>query len=133
MKKLTFALFFGNRGFFPGEVIAESRKILSESCGKNGYGYLIMDESLTRYGAVETIEEGKLYSKFLQENKGKYDGIILSLPNFGDENGASVAFKDACLFSFRHSPTSLIKWILHTDEMRCAARWQCATCYVRWT
>lgn len=94
MKKTTFALFFGNRGFFPGEVIEEARKSMVEACEKNGYGYLIMDESLTRYGAVETINEGKLYAKFLEEHKGEYDGIILSLPNFGDENGAAVALKD---------------------------------------
>lgn len=92
MRKITFALYFGNRGFFPGEVIAEARERLITACVRNGYGYLVMDESLTRWGAVETIAEGKLYADFLEENKGKYDGIILSLPNFGDENGASVAF-----------------------------------------
>ena len=91
--KTTFALFFGNRGFFPGEVIADARKEMIEALEKNGYGYIIMDESLTRYGAVETITEGAAYNKFLKDNEGKYDGIILCLPNFGDENGASVAFK----------------------------------------
>lgn len=94
MKKTTFALFFGNRGFFPGEVIANARAELVEACEKNGYDYIIMDESLTKYGAVETPAEGKLYAKFLKENEGKYDGIILSMPNFSDENGAAVAFKD---------------------------------------
>ena len=44
MKKTTFALFFGNRGFFPGEVIAEARAQLALACEKNGYGYIIMDE-----------------------------------------------------------------------------------------
>ena len=94
MRKTTFALFFGNRGFFPGELIADARKSMIEALEKNGYGYIVMDESLTRYGAVETIKEGKLFADFLAEHKGEYDGIILSLPNFGDENGASVAFKD---------------------------------------
>lgn len=94
MKKTTFALFFGNRGFFPGEVIKEARERLALACQKNGYDYIMMDEKLTRYGAVETIEEGKIYAKFLEDNKGKYDGIILSLPNFGDENGAAVALSD---------------------------------------
>ena len=60
MQKTNFALFFGNRGFFPGEVVAEARSAMVEACEKNGYGYLIMDEELTRYGAVETISEGKL-------------------------------------------------------------------------
>lgn len=94
MQKTTFALFFGNRGFFPGEVVAEARNAMVEACEKNGYGYLIMDEALTRYGAVETITEGKLYAKFLEDHKGEYDGIILCMPNFSDENGAAVALKD---------------------------------------
>ena len=92
--KTTFALYFGNRGFFPGELIAGARKEMIEALEKNGYGYIIMDESLTRYGAIETPAEGKKFAAFLEENKGKYDGIILSLPNFGDENGASVALAD---------------------------------------
>ncbi len=94
MQKTTFALFFGNRGFFPGEVVAEARNAMVEACQKNGYGYLIMDEALTRYGAVETLSEGKLYARFLEEHKGEYDGIILCMPNFSDENGAAAAFKD---------------------------------------
>ena len=55
----------------------------------------MMDESFTRYGAVETPREGELYANFLQENRGKFDGVILSLPNFGDENGAITALKKA--------------------------------------
>lgn len=93
MKKTTFALFFGNRGFFPGELIASAREELCKALKECGFDYLIMDESLTRYGAVETIAEGKLYAAFLEQHKGEYDGVILSLPNFGDENGAAVAFR----------------------------------------
>lgn len=92
--KTTFALYFANRGFFPGELIADARKSMTKALEDAGYGYICMDENLTRYGAVETITEGKLFADFLKENEGKYDGIILSLPNFGDENGASVALKD---------------------------------------
>ena len=95
MKKTTFALFFGNRGFFPGELIADARRNLCEACERAGYGYIAMEESLTRYGAVETPEEGRLYARFLEEHRGEFDGVILSLPNFGDENGAVVALRDA--------------------------------------
>lgn len=93
MKKTTFALFFGNRGFFPGEVIADARHEMMEAVTKNGFDYICMDESLTRYGAVETRQEGKLYAKFLEENRGKFDGVILCMPNFSDENGAAEALK----------------------------------------
>ncbi len=93
--KITFALFFGNRGFFPGEVIASAREEMKKAVTDAGYGYICMDEDKTRYGAVETIAEGKQYAQFLEDNKGKFDGIILCLPNFGDENGALVALKNA--------------------------------------
>ena len=53
-KKTTFALYFANREFFPGEVIAEARKEMIKSVLDNGFDYICMDECLTRYGAVET-------------------------------------------------------------------------------
>jgi len=92
---VTFALFFGNRGFFPGELIGDAREELKQAVSDAGYNWICMDEDKTRYGAVETIKEGKAYAEFLEENRGKFDGIILCLPNFGDENGAIVALKDA--------------------------------------
>ncbi len=94
-QKTTFALYFGNRGFFPGEVIAAARCELCKAVETAGFGYIIMDETLTRYGAVETIDEGKLYAQFLKEHEGQFQGIIVCLPNFGDENGAYYALKDA--------------------------------------
>ncbi len=95
MKKLTYALFYGNRGFFPGELIDSARTELRAAVEKAGHSYIEMDPALTRFGAVETMAEGKLYADFLKKNEGCYDGVILSLPNFGDENGASVALRDA--------------------------------------
>ncbi|MCX5642028.1 MAG: hypothetical protein NTY10_02110 [Candidatus Omnitrophica bacterium] len=62
---------------------------------KLGYKTITLDASATRYGAVETVAEGKIYARFLKENEGKFDGVILFLPNFGDENGAVAALKDA--------------------------------------
>ena len=64
-QKSTFALYFGNRGFFPESLIAIARKEVSETLKKLGYESLVMDGNLTRYGAVETTEEGRKYAKFL--------------------------------------------------------------------
>lgn len=94
MKDITFALYFGNRGFFPGSLVSSARKEVKKAVESLGYKTLIMNESDTKYGAVETVKEGRVYAKFLKENRGKYDGIILSLPNFGDENGAITALED---------------------------------------
>ncbi len=94
-KNVTFALFFGNRGFFPASLMETARKEIPSVLEKAGYGYIMLDAEATRHGAVETPEEGKIYANFLEENKGRFDGVILSLPNFGDETGAVEALKHA--------------------------------------
>lgn len=93
-KKVVFALYFGNRGFFPESLIASARAEMAKAVTDAGYGYIIPDESMTRYGAVEGREEGYIYAKWLADHKGEYDGVILCLPNFGDENGAVAALLD---------------------------------------
>ncbi len=93
--KSTFALYFGNRGFFPEALIAIARSEVSTTLDKLGYGSLMMDSNLTRFGAVESPEEGRKYAKFLDANRGKFAGVILVLPNFGDETGAVSALQDA--------------------------------------
>lgn len=92
---MTFALFFGNRGFMPGELITAARKEMMEAVTRAGYDYIAMDASLTRYGAVETRDEGRLYHDWLAEHRGEYDGVILCMPIFIDENGAVAALQDA--------------------------------------
>jgi len=91
---VTFALFFGNRGGFPSSLMAAARKELPQAARKAGCDFLMMDEAATRHGAVETLAEAEKYAAFLKRNEGKYDGVILSLPNFGDESGAVAALRD---------------------------------------
>ncbi len=93
--KSTFALFFGNRGFFPASLIASAREELTQTLTALGHKTLALDAGATRHGAVETPAEGRLYAKFLREHDGEYDGVILCLPNFGDETGAVAALKEA--------------------------------------
>ncbi len=95
MKKTTFALFFGNRGFFPASLIAGAREEMRRELNALGHEVLMLEDSATRYGAVETPQEGEVFANFLRENRGKFGGVILCLPNFGDENGAVAALQEA--------------------------------------
>lgn len=95
MSKQTFALYFGNRGFMPAELIAGARRDMVKAVTDAGYGYLMMDENATRYGAVETRDEGRIYARWLKAHEGEYDGVILCMPIFIDENGAAAALQDA--------------------------------------
>ena len=92
---MTFALYFGNRGFFPESLIGTARDEVAAAVVAAGYDYIIPDADMTRYGAVETRDEGYLYAEWLESHRGEFDGVILSLPNFGDENGAVAALRDA--------------------------------------
>ena len=95
MKKQTFALYFGNRGFMPAELIASARDDMVKAVTDAGFDYLIMDENATRYGAVETRAEGRIYAEWLESHRDEYDGVILCMPIFVDENGAVTALQDA--------------------------------------
>lgn len=95
MKKMTFALAFCNRGFMPGELIYGAREDMIKAVTDAGYDYIAMDAELTRYGGIETRDEGRLYAKWLKEHEGEYDGVIFSMPIFADENGAVTALQDA--------------------------------------
>ena len=95
LQKSRFALFFGNRGFFPASLQAEAREELPRVLEAAGHEVVMLDADATHYGAVETHQEGQVFANFLRENQGNFDGVILSLPNFGDENGAVSALKDA--------------------------------------
>lgn len=91
---MKFAVYFGNRGFFPGELVASAIEDFKRVLKANGHETLIMEGAGTRYDAVETPEEGRAFASFLSRHEGEYDGVILSLPNFGDENGAVVALRN---------------------------------------
>ena len=94
-RKMTFALCFCNRGFMPGELIYGAREDRIKAVTDAGYDYIAMDAGLTRYGGVETREEGRMYAAWLKEHEGAYDGVIFSMPIFADENGAITALQDA--------------------------------------
>jgi L-fucose isomerase-like protein len=94
-KKTTFAIFLGNRGFFPSSLMDEAREEVPKVLKEWGHETIMLDREATRFGAVETPREGEIYANFLRENRGKFGGVILCLPNFGDETGAVGALKDA--------------------------------------
>jgi L-fucose isomerase-like protein len=94
-QKSRFALFFGNRGFFPASLIASARQEIQCELNALGHEVLMLDAGATRYGAVETPQEGEIYANFLRANRGKFDGVIVCLPNFGDETGAVAALQEA--------------------------------------
>lgn len=87
IKDVTFGVLVGTRGFFNPKLASEGRKELLSLLDKMGYKYVIVGENDTKYGVIETVEDAKKCARLFRDNYEKLDGIIVSLPNFGDEIG----------------------------------------------
>lgn len=77
----------GTRGFFNPVLAGTARKELLASLDALSIDYVIAPEAATPHGAVETLEHARIYAKLFQENADRIDGILVILPNFGDELG----------------------------------------------
>ena len=86
-KKTTFGLIVGSRGFFNAELAVSVRAKLLEVLTEKGYGYVITPEDATPCGAIETREHAKLCADLFRKKADEIDGVIVVLPNFGDELG----------------------------------------------
>ena len=93
MKKTTFGVVIGNRGFFPDKLAKEGRKNILDVLKKNGFGTVALSMQQTKYGAVETFEDAKKCAALFAEKSEKIDGVIVTLPNFGDEKGVAETIK----------------------------------------
>lgn len=86
---LTFGLIVGNRGFFPDELARMGREELMQVLQEGGFSVICPSPEDTPFGVVETWQDTKKCVALFKENKDKIDGIIVSLPNFGDEKAVA--------------------------------------------
>ena len=93
----TFGVIVSTRGFFPAILAQEGRRQILKKLESLGHEAVILSESDTVYGAVETREDAKKCAKLFRENRDRIDGIIVILPNFGDEVGVVSAIDMAKL------------------------------------
>lgn len=84
-KKLTFGLIVASRAFFNGAHALSARDDLLKQLDTLGYGYHILPVSETNNGAVETKSDIEKYVRLFRTHRDAIDGIIVVLPNFGDE------------------------------------------------
>lgn len=91
---MNFALFFGNRGFFPGSLVDAARKEMIEAVKQSGNDCIFLDPQETKYGAVSCESDGLIFAEWLEKHRHKVDGVIMCLPNFSDESGAAKALRN---------------------------------------
>ncbi len=84
-KKMTMGVIIGNRGFFPDHLAKTGREEMLQVLEQAGMNAVVLSPEQSKHGAVETHEEAKRCAALFQQNRDRIDGIIVSLPNFGDE------------------------------------------------
>lgn len=85
MEKQTVGLIVGNRSCFPEILCKAGRERMLKVLEKTGVDVVTLSEKDTRYGKVETWEDAKKCASLFKENADRINGIIITLPNFGDE------------------------------------------------
>ena len=86
-KRPCFGLIVGTRGFFNAQLALGVRQRLLNILEAQGYDYVITPEDATPCGAIETREHAQAAARLFREQSERIDGVIVVLPNFGDELG----------------------------------------------
>ncbi len=89
----TLGVIVGNRGFFPSELCEEGRKVILKVLQEEDLEAVILSPEDTPYGSVETYGHAKKCAALLKAHEPEIDGILVTLPNFGDERGVADSIR----------------------------------------
>ncbi len=85
----TLGIIIGNRDFFPDHLITEARNEVLNIFKNKGLKPIILKDSDTKLGGVETFLEAQKCADLFKSHKDEIEGILVVLPNFGDEKGVA--------------------------------------------
>jgi L-fucose isomerase-like protein len=94
---MTFGLIVGNRGFFPDHLARSGREEVIAALGEAGVEAVAPGPEDTKHGAVETRAEAKTCAELFRRRRDQIDGILVTLPNFGDEKTVAETLRLAGL------------------------------------
>ena len=92
-RKMTFGVVVGNRGFFPDHLAKTGREEILQVLEAAGAAAVVLTPEQSKYGAVETYAEAQRCAELFKQHAEEIDGIIVTLPNFGDERGIADAIR----------------------------------------
>ena len=95
--KMTFGVIVGNRGFFPDHLAKSGREEILKVLENAGMDAVVLSPDESKYGAVETRDESHRCAELFRRNANRIDGVIVTLPNFGEERAIADALRWADL------------------------------------
>src|SRR5436305_1294062 len=86
---ITLGVILGNRDFFPDALITEARRDLLRLFDELSVEPIWLSETDSKLGAVETWADAAKCGELFRGYRQRIDGILVCLPNFGDEKGVA--------------------------------------------
>jgi len=91
--KVTLGVIIGNRDFFPDRLVSESRADLIALFDKLNITPVMLTETDSKLGGVETFKDAQKCADLFRKHQDEITGILVLLPNFGDEKGVADTIK----------------------------------------
>src|SRR5438105_465453 len=96
-KKMTMGVIVGNRGFFPDHLAKSGREEIIRALESAGMEVIVLSPEESKYGAVESRQDTRRCADLFKKNRDRIDGVIVTLPNFGEERAIADTLRLADL------------------------------------
>jgi L-fucose isomerase-like protein len=93
----TLGVIIGNRDFFPDQLVAQAREDIVRLFGERGINAVMLTPDDSKLGGVETHADARKCADLFRRRRDEIDGVLVALPNFGDEKGVADTLKLADL------------------------------------
>lgn len=94
---MVLGIIVGNRGFFPDHLARSGRQEMIAALSAKGIKPIVLGENDSKYGAVETRQEAAHCADLFKKHREEIDGVVVTLPNFGDERAIAETLRMANL------------------------------------
>src|ERR1700691_1320818 len=96
-RKMVMGVIVGNRGFFPDHLAKTGREEILRALAAANMEAIALTPEESKHGAVETREESRRCAELFKRHRERIDGVIVTLPNFGEERAIADALRLADL------------------------------------
>lgn len=97
MSTTHLGIIFGNRNFFPDHLVTEAREDFTALLDEFDVNGIMLDDDQTKLGGVETYRDAEKCADLFKQHHDEIEGIVVVLPNFGDEKGIADTIRLADL------------------------------------
>ena len=97
LKSTTLGVIVGNRGFFPDHLCESGRAEVLRVLEEEGIKAVTLNPEDTKFGSVETLQDAEKCAALFKQHRDEIDGVLVTLPNFGDERAVANTLRWADL------------------------------------